>query len=324
MNKTEQFINKAKEIHGNRYDYSLVEFIKSNEKVIISCKIHNFFEQTPSNHLYLKQGCQKCANNYLSNTAEFIEKATKIHKIKYDYSKVEYVNAKTKVIIICRQHGIFNQQPNDHLNGKGCLKCSYFRKRKKTTIEFIEKAATIHKNKYNYSKVNYINIRTKVIIICVVHGDFEQRTDDHLRGSGCPFCVNKTEFILYEYLQQLFNNTITKQFKKVWCKNMITNKYLPFDFCIDEYKIIIELDGAQHFRQVLNWSSPDTQFENDKYKQKCANDNGYCQIRLLQEDVFDNKYDWKTELINNIEKIKTDNIIQNIYMCKNNEYAKFL
>ena len=69
---------------------------------------------------------------------------------------------------------------------------------------------------------------------------------------------------------------------------------------------------------------PEEQFKNDKYKEKCANDNGYSIIRLLQIDVFNDKYDWKNELINNIEKIKTDNIIQNIYMCKNNEYADFI
>ena len=140
-------------------------------------------------------------------------------------------------------------------------------------------------------------------------------------NTWCPYCVNKTEFILYEYLQKLYE--ITGQFKKDWCKNNNTNKYLPFDFCIEEYKIIVELDGPQHFIQISNWSSPEKQHENDKYKQKCANENGYSIIRLLQEDVFKDKYVWKTELINNIEKIKNEKIIKNIYMCKNKEYNVF-
>jgi len=92
---------------------------------------------------------------------------------------------------------------------------------------------------------------------------------------------------------------------------------------MEEPKIIIELDGKQHFEQVWNWKLPEEQYKNDKFKQECANKNGYSVIRLLQEDVLYDKYDWKTELINNIEKIKIDNIIQNIYMCKNNEYDKF-
>ena len=127
---------------------------------------------------------------------------------------------------------------------------------------------------------------------------------------------------LYEFIKNIFSQTI-HQYKIDWSKNIDTNRYLPFDFCIEEYKIIIELDGKQHFEQVMNWKTPEEQYKNDKYKEKCANENGYSIIRLLQEDVFNDKYDWKTELINNIEKIKTDNIIQNIYMCKNNEYQHF-
>ena len=195
-------------------------------------------------------------------------------------------------------------------------------KQKTNFDDFIINANIKHKNKYEYSQMNYINAREKIKIICKEHGEFEQTPDSHLRGCGCPYCVNKTEFILYEYIQKKYE--ITKQFKKDWCKNNNTNKYLPFDFCIEEYKIIIELDGRQHFEQVCNWSSPEEQFENDKYKEKCANENGYSVIRLLQEDVFNDKYDWKTELVNNIEKIKTDNIIQNIYMCKNNEYECYI
>jgi len=141
-------------------------------------------------------------------------------------------------------------------------------------------------------------------------------------NSWCPKCYNKTELKLYEFIKNIFSQTI-HQYKNDWSKNIDTNRYLPFDFCIEEYKIIIELDGKQHFEQVMNWKTPEEQYENDKYKEKCANENGYSIIRLLQEDVFNDKYDWKPELINNIEKIKTDNIIQNIYMCKNNEYQHF-
>jgi very-short-patch-repair endonuclease len=118
---------------------------------------------------------------------------------------------------------------------------------------------------------------------------------------------------------KVYSNLI-KQYKVEWCKN---KSYLPFDFCIEEYKIIIELDGNQHFNQVSNWKSPEENQKTDKYKMECANNNCYSVIRLLQEDVFYDKYDWKTELINIIEKIKLDNIIQNIYMCKNNEYENF-
>jgi very-short-patch-repair endonuclease len=387
----EQFINDAISIHGDKYDYSQVNYINTNTKVNIVCKKHSYeFEQMPSSHLQ-NQGCPKCGNRYSPTTNEFIKNAMKIHGDKYDYSKVNYIGNKKKIIIICKQHGEFLQKPNGHLCGMGCFKCAHekignlFRKTQEEFIkevilkhgdkynyskvnynttndkiiiicnihgefeqtpnshlhgqgcfmcgriscgdkliksqdEFIKEANIKHDNKYDYSKVNYIGNKKKIIIICKQHGEFLQKPNGHLRGAGCPCCMNKTEGLFYKIMKEIYPS-ILYQYKQEWCKKTY---YLPFDFCIEENKIIIELDGGQHFIQVMNWLPPEEQFKNDKYKEKCANDNGYSIIRLLQIDVFDDKYDWKTELINNIEKIKTDNIIQNIYMCKNNEYGDFI
>ena len=135
----------------------------------------------------------------------------------------------------------------------------------------------------------------------------------------CPFCNNKTEGKLYKIMKEIYPS-ISYQLRVDWCKNV---SYLPYDFYILNLNIIIELDGPQHFRQIMDWKSPEEQNKTDKYKEKCANENGYSIIRILQEDVFNDNYDWKTELVNNIEKIKINNIIQNIYMCKNNEYTDF-
>ena len=122
---------------------------------------------------------------------DFIEKAKKIHGNRYDYSRVEYINNKTKVCIICPEHGEFWQRPNDHLNRKGCPSCRYISssiKLKSNTEEFINKAKKIYGNKYNYSKVKYINSQTKVCIICPEHGEFWQRPNNLLNGHGCPIC----------------------------------------------------------------------------------------------------------------------------------------
>jgi very-short-patch-repair endonuclease len=135
----------------------------------------------------------------------------------------------------------------------------------------------------------------------------------------CPYCVNKTEQKLYDKLLTLYF-TLQQQFKVDWCKN---KTYLPFDFVIPENKIIIELDGRQHFEQVRNWDDPKKTQENDKYKMKCANDNNYSVIRILQEDVFYDSYDWLSELNNNIKDIIKNKKVQNIYMCKDNEYEIF-
>jgi len=144
----------------------------------------------------------------------------------------------------------------------------------------------------------------------------KQRT---INNCGCPYCINKTEQKLYDALIQHYPY-IKCQFKVEWCMKI---KYLPFDFVLEEDKIIIELDGMQHFKQVSNWQSPEDTHENDIYKMKCAKDNGYSVIRLLQTDVFYDICDWLTKLKENIEKIKTEKNIQNIYMCNDNEYDIF-
>ena len=154
----------------------------------------------------------------------------------------------------------------------------------------------------------------------MLHGDFVQTPDSHIQGVGCPFCKNKTEGKLYKKVKEIYPSLIT-QFKQDWCKRIFN---LPFDLCILEYKIIIELDGSQHFIQVSNWSSPEDTFQNDKFKEECANNNGYSVIRLLQEDVLYDTYDWIKELCNTIEEIKKSDEITNFYLCKNDEYNKFV
>jgi very-short-patch-repair endonuclease/transposase-like protein len=316
-NKTNNFISKAIKIHKDRYDYSKVNYINAKTKINIICKLHGEFEQTPSNHLS-KYNCQKCAKNFKLDTLEFIEKAKEIHKDIYDYSKVNYINADTKIIIICKIHGEFTQQPDFHINRKcGCPKCF----NKSDTLQFIEKAKKIYENKYDYSKVEYINNRIPVIIICKIHGEFMQQPNTHINQKcGCPSCINKTEFLFLKKIQEYYP-TLKKQYKVKWCKN---KNCLPFDFVIEKFKIIIEIDGPQHFIQVANWTSPEIQKEKDKYKINCANKNGFSVIRLLQIDILKDKFDWIQELKASISKINNEEKIQNIFICKNNEYDHFI
>lgn len=127
-------------------------------------------------------------------TKEFIEEAIKIHGDKYDYSKVKYINAYTNVSIICAKYGIFEQAPSNHLRGAGCKICNKIDKRRKPIEDLLEQCYHIHGNKYDYSKIKYINNKTKVEIICPKHGSFYQDMDHHLRGHGCPNCaVNKKD-----------------------------------------------------------------------------------------------------------------------------------
>lgn len=142
------------------------------------------------------------------------------------------------------------------------------------------------------------------------------------RKSWCPNCYNKTETKLFNWLLDKFQEyEITPQPKYDFCKNSKTNKYLPFDFSIEELKLIIELDGCQHFIQVRNWTSPEKNFQRDKYKMAKAIKQGYSIIRILQKDVYNDKNNWEEELEKVIKQYKTQRII--CIGC-NKRYKKFI
>ena len=206
IERQERFITKAKEKHGNKYDYSKVNYVNAHTKVCIICPIHGEFWQTPNTHLN-GRGCPKCSSNKKMTTEEFIGRAKKIHGDKYDYSKVNYVNAHTKVCIICPIHGEFLITPSNHLRERGCPKCKTrkhllnryevqtpMEHKKHTTETFIARAKEVHGDKYDYSKVDYINNKTKVCIICPIHGEFWIRPDNFLCGEGCKKCGDLIRF----------------------------------------------------------------------------------------------------------------------------------
>jgi len=198
--KKDIFIEKSINIHSNKYDYSLVEYYNSRLKVKIICPEHGIFEQEPASHTR-GQGCPICKGVKRSTKEEFIKKSNIVHNNKFDYSKVEYKNNKTKVKIICPEHGIFEQRPDNHTNVKaGCPKCAnnilY------TNNEFIEKSNIVHNNKFDYSKVNYKTAHIKVIINCPEHGDFKQKPSRHLSGDGCPKCANNILYTNDEFIKK--------------------------------------------------------------------------------------------------------------------------
>lgn len=210
----DEFIEKAKLQHGNKYDYSKVTHVYSQEKLEIICPHHGVFHQRPTDHLR-GQGCPRCAGK-LIDTDTFIKRAVGIHGDKYQYAKAKYVNGKEKVIITCPKHGDFSQTPSDHFSGYGCPRCAG----RHTTETFISEAKSKHCEKYSYLKVNYVNGQTKVCITCPQHGDFFQDPGSHLSGNGCPRCagriVTQDEFIakaksihgdLYSYLKVAYVNS---------------------------------------------------------------------------------------------------------------------
>ena len=299
---TEIFIEHAKKVHGDKYDYSKVEYVNNHTKVCIICPFHGEFWQTPMKHL-IGRGCHKCglikkAKSRTSNKEEFIKKARDIHGDKYDYSKVEYVNSSTKVCIICPIHGEFWQTPNQHLMNHGCSKCQYdyigelFRKK---TNKFIEEARQIHGDKYDYSKVVYKNDKTKVCIICPKHGEFWQTPGMHIQGQGCPTC---NESQLEMYIRAILSE------EKILFEEQKTFDWLKFkksmrlDFYLPKYNIAIECQGIQHFKPVdfikrgKKWANDQFTIsqERDKKKLKLCQENG---VKLVYYSNLGIEYPYK-------------------------------
>lgn len=290
----------SRKVHGNKYDYSNLKYGKNNlDKVSIICPIHGEFRQSPSYHLQ-GVGCPSCGleickNSRRGNVEDFIRKSKKIHKNIYDYSKVKYVNISTKVKISCPIHGEFEQTPAAHYVLKqGCPKCGIEKQRQSssfTLTDFIKKSKHIHGNLYDYSKVNYVNCHTDIIIICKEHGEFSQLPLNHLKRNGCPKC--QSSYGENEILKFLKSNRIECITQKTFnaCRNPKTNKMLPFDFYIPSKNLLIEYDGKHHFiigrfgkhKSTIN-ELKKTQYR-DKLKTDFANLNGITLLRIKYTDL---------------------------------------
>ena len=295
------FIEVAHKVHGNLYEYDETTFNGSHDKTKITCKTHGDFYQTAHSHMQ-GQGCPKCwaeKRKYVnrSTTDEFIEKAKLIHGEKYDYSKVDYVRKDKKVTIICPEHGEFQQTPNEHLDGCGCILCGFVssaNKNRLTTSEFITRSKLVHGEKYDYSKVDYFRMDKKVCIICPKHGEFWQTPINHLSGEKCPKCkktklessvMDSLETNGIKYIYQYRN-------KKVFNKQIV-------DFYLPEYNVAIECQGIQHFQPVdfpgkgAEWAknSFEKVKESDENKKNACKANNIKLMYYLTETKFYGSYD---------------------------------
>lgn len=212
----EQFIKDAKKKHGDKYDYSKVEYISSTAKVEIICKTHGSFLQRAYQHIY-GYGCQKCGSeNTIRKTTmlndDFIKKSIKTHGDKYDYSLTKYVNGKVKVKIICKTHGFFEQSPFSHIRGSGCPKCrnTCVSKQQIQWLEYIAKSNDIYiqhaMNAGEYKIGNY-----KADGYCAA-----TRTIFEYQGCyyhGCIECYkpNKVNNINKKLMAELYNKTYLKE-----------------------------------------------------------------------------------------------------------------
>lgn len=209
--RLEDFIEKAKEVHNNKYEYTKSVYVNNRTHIIITCKEHGDFLQTPYKHSNMGQRCPKCVPNNKLTQEDFLERAKNIHGFKYEYSKVVYKSSHEKVLIGCPEHGYFLQSASVHMLGSGCPKCGFASTSKiktKDTKFFVEKAFEAHGSKYCYLKSKYVDIFSKVTITCPLHGDFLQTANNHIHSkNGCPDCAN------------MFRGFSKSKFKNVCDKN---------------------------------------------------------------------------------------------------------
>ncbi len=283
---TEQFIKESKEVWGDKYDYSLVEYKGALKKIKIIYE-GIVFEQIASAHL---QGHSPEKN---LNTKNFIKKSIKKHGKKYDYSYTKFISGNIPVMIGYK--GIFYlQKPYQHIIGN-CPE-NYKLSVRKTNNQFINESNRVHDYKYNYDKVDYQKNQIKVVITCPIHGDFTQRPLSHLQGNGCPSCSESLgEKIIYKILKD-WNINFVRQKKFQDCRNTFE---LPFDFFIESMRTCIEFDGKQHYEPVSHFGGINA-FNKLKINDKIKSD--YC------EDNFINLIRIRYDEIDNIPKILYENL----------------
>ena len=335
---TQEFIKKAILKHGNKYSYEKTAYDGKDKPVVITCPKHGDFTQTPHEHLS-GCGCQKCWQERKATPRipkeKFIELANKKHNNKYDYSKSDYKGITSKICIICPEHGEFWQVPQNHLNGQGCPKCANLRKgmyQVGTTESFIEKAKKVHGDKYDYSRVNYINNREKVCIICPEHGEFMQKPLDHIHGSGCPECgkhLDKSEKVVLKCLREKYGD-VSYQYTESWLQSKTSFSYI--DFYLPKYKIGVEYQGRQHFGPISHFGGEESyqkQSNRDLSKYERCKEHGiqifYISFeKKIPEDYFAPVYKTFDDLSNaidiyiskkdgnNMKKTINENIIRKI------------
>lgn len=226
MYTTESWVAKAATVHGHRYLYDKVNYKKSDQLVIITCKEHGAFEQKPSTHLR-GSGCPKCAEVHKNSARDsrrlttdiFIQKCVQAHGDTYDYTKTQFISSDKKVVVTCKVHGDFEQKPHTHINGSGCPKCRYLKSAKSNrrrnwddSIKELDRQPLVLKVRgvlpdadIDFSCVEYVNNKTKIKLRCNKHNHyFWQKPNLLLNGHiGCPECVHENSCTFHKKFLEL-------------------------------------------------------------------------------------------------------------------------
>jgi Zn finger protein HypA/HybF involved in hydrogenase expression len=232
---SDEFINKCKSMHGDLYDYSIVDYKYSKDKIKIICKKHGLFEQRAQAHM-IGQGCKKCYDENRNPTQlQILNELRKVHGNLYSYDNIGFKSMKKKINIICKKHGEFTQMAFKHLSGQGCPKCAR-ESHRISESSFINRSIVVHGGLYDYSLVSYINHSTKVIIKCRKHGNFNQTPNNHLiHKKGCPKCSKIISKMETEWLDSI-DMEMDRQYKiTIDGKKYIVDGYDPNTMTIYEF-----------------------------------------------------------------------------------------
>lgn len=254
---TEEFIARSKEIHGDKYDYSQAVYVEGRLKVRIRCKLCDFwFDQRACNHTS-GRGCHQCKKNTLSSLNvlskdQFVAVARAIHGDEFDYSETVYSGMKTRIRVRCNKCGVaFEQLASNHANARGwtgCKVCSGEKIGSRLRLglrRFVDRSIAVHGDIYDYSRVVYKNVETKVPILCKTCGlVFDQTPTGHLSGYGCPCQSDSRGEKMVARILDRMGATHVRQASFPGCVNVLP---LRFDFYLPDHNAVIEYHGEHHY-----------------------------------------------------------------------------
>jgi len=312
----EEVIRKAKEVHGDFFDYSDMNYENVNKYINIICPIHGSFKKFANSHLQ-GEGCKKCNKDKINPSAhtleQFVEKANASHSNKYDYSLVEYKNNKLHIDVICTIHGVFKTRPDNHINkSSGCPKCKNIKVKKDLTDsqeDFLLKAEKTHGDLYDYGDVVYVKSHNKVKIRCKKHGIFEQKPYGHIQGYGCPKCVNKiskAEQEIFDFINNIVpcRQSDRKTLGKREIDILIPSKNLAFEYNglfyhSDKYKganelILKTLACEEKDLKLVHIFEDEWVFKEDIVKSKIRNILNAVKNKIIAQETVVKEVDTKT------------------------------
>lgn len=291
----ENWKERCNKKHNNKYDYSKVNFSHLSDIITIICPKHGEFNKVAS--LHLKSGCLRCSNNrkfHIDDVKELLSTNKFFDILPFS----NYLGNRQKINVLCKDKGHISIKSIHHLlsNNVNCSICS--KKYKQNKEEWIEMCNNVHNNKYNYFLADYVNVNSKVNIICPIHGEFRQLAFSHKNGSGCRKC-NKSigENIISEILHK---HKIRNEEQKTF-SNLKYKSNLYFDFYLPEYNLCIEFDGLQHSKAYYFFGGEDglnERIKRDEMKNKYCIENS---IRLLRISYSIN-YKTKNRIYSKIEE----------------------